>query len=324
MKSKHIIVVLLTAFFLMPVFSGALLAGEYPEKPVTLIVPVKPGGSHDLNGRIITSVIPTYLGQPMIIKFMPGASGMIAHATAARAKPDGYTLIYSSNYQDILIPMIEKVPYKPLEAFTPVCQTNDAPLIMFVLKDKPWKTMKEVFDYGKANPGKLSLCHSGNWSALFTPFASLFNEAGIDAKFIPYQGGGPTLKGALGGECELAAGFPSVVLSLVKAGTLRPLAIIGHKRHDDFPGVPTVEELGYKAITMARVVLAQKATPPEIMDKLRDAFRKMNDDPTYKKLIDKIGENTNFIDGPDYQKERIEQQDFYKKVYEDITGEKVK
>jgi tripartite-type tricarboxylate transporter receptor subunit TctC len=303
MKRKQMTLVFLAALFSTFVCFSATQADEYPEKPVTLIVPVQPGGAHDLCGRAISSVIPQYLGQPMVLKFMPGASSHVGTAATIKAKPDGYTLLFTSNFADTLVPLIENLPYDTIESLVTVCRTNYSAPVLFVAADKPWKTLDDMLKFGKQNPGKLKVCHAGNWGPIFTPLASVAAETGVDCKYIPYQGGGPAVTGTLGGDCDFSAAFPSVIISLYQAKKVRCLAVLGDKRLDEFPGVPTIQELGFKLkpVQMNKIIQVHRKTPEDRIKILRDAFRKINDDVSYKQLMEKLGENMEWMDGPEYE-----------------------
>ncbi|MBW1773985.1 MAG: hypothetical protein JRJ82_13995 [Deltaproteobacteria bacterium] len=166
------------AFFIS---AAPVLADQYPSKPITLIIPLGAGGSHDLNARVFTSVIPAYLGQAMVVKLMPGASGQKGTAAAIKAKPDGYTLIFSHNYVDQLQPHVEKLPYDPLVDLKPVCRLNYAASSVTVRSDKPWKTLDELMAYGKAQKGRMIFVTSGNWGATMVPGARILMKAGVEA-----------------------------------------------------------------------------------------------------------------------------------------------
>lgn len=167
---------------------GPAAAEEYPSKPITLIIPFGAGGSHDLNARVFTSVIPTYLGQPMVVKLMPGAGGQKATAAAIAAKPDGYTLLFTHNFIDQLQRHTEKLPYDPIKDMKTVWKLNDSESLVYVRSDRPWKTLPELLAYGKANPGKLIFPNSGKWGASFTSMAVLLADQGVQVKFVPYKG----------------------------------------------------------------------------------------------------------------------------------------
>jgi len=291
-------------------------ADDYPEKPITLIIPLGAGGSHDLNARVFTSVIPTYLGQPIVVKLMPGAGGQIGTAAAAKADPDGYTLIFTHNYIDQLQQFVQKLPYDPTKDFVSIAQINYAPGAIVVRADKPWKTLKEMLDYGRKNPGKLRFGHSGNWGAGMVPGAQVLAEAGVDATFIAHKGGGPAMQAVLAGDADFTIAFPSVIEA--QGDKVRTLAIAGDK--SVLPGVPTFKELGFKGDIgqMTRIVLAPRGIPDDRKQKLEAAFAKLNSDKTYKNLMKKIGANTDYMNGPAYEKVRAEQKVEYKKLVEEL------
>ncbi|MCL4800947.1 MAG: tripartite tricarboxylate transporter substrate binding protein [Burkholderiales bacterium] len=292
-------------------------AADYPEKPITLIIPLGAGGSHDLNARVFTSVIPTYLGQPMVVKLMPGAGGQIGTAAAAKAAPDGYTLIFTHNYIDQLQQHVEKLPYDPTKALEAIAQINYAPAAIVVRADSRFKTLQEMFEWGRKNPGKLKFGHSGNWGAFMVPGAQLLGEAGVEATFIAHKGGGPVMQALLAGDIDFTGAFPSVISA--QGDKIRVLATAGDK--SPYPGVPTFKELGFTSNIgqMTRVVLAPRGVPEERKMVLWDALVKLNKDKTYLSLMKQLGENTELMSGPDYEKLRAQQKEAYKKLVEQLT-----
>ena len=318
MSRRKISLFALVAMLALFIGAAPVLADDYPSKPITLIIPLGAGGSHDLNARVFTSVIPTYLGQAMVVKLMPGAGGQIGTAAAIKAKPDGYTLIFTHNYIDQLQPLIEKLPYDPLKDLKAVCRVNYAPSSVTVRSDKPWKTVDELMAYGREQKGKMIFVTSGNWGAVMVPGARILLKAGVEATYVPYKGGGPAIQALLAGDGDFTMMFPSVLMPLVEAKKVRILASAGDKRI--WPDVPLLSELGYKVGTMDRIVLAPKGVPEDRMQILRDAFKKIQEDKTYKNLMKKIGENTAFMDGPEYEKVRIDQHQEYEKLVKKLTG----
>jgi tripartite-type tricarboxylate transporter receptor subunit TctC len=161
---------------------------EFPEKPITMIVPLGAGGSHDRNARVFTSVISEFLGNAMIVKLMPGASGQTGTAAASKAKADGYTLLFSHNYYDQLQQHVKRLPYNTTKDFVTVGKLNSGSFSVIVRADSPFKTWGDLVKFAKANPGKLKLSHSGSWGATHVPALQLFSEAGISGKIImvPY------------------------------------------------------------------------------------------------------------------------------------------
>ena len=298
---------------------AAASADDYPSKPITMIIPLGAGGSHDLNARVMTSVLPTYLGQPVIVQLMPGGSGRIGTEAAAKAKPDGYTLLFTHNFIDELQQHVTKLPYNPNKDFVPVARTNTAPPSLSVRADSKFKTLKDMIDFAKANPGKVKFGHSGNWGAAMVPGAALLQAAKVKMTLVPYKGGGPAMRAVLSGDVDFTVAFPSVITS--QGDKVRTLVTLADKRV--FKDVPTSGELGYPDVadiaTMQRVVLAPAGIPAERLAKLREAFAKLAKDKTYVTLLKKIGENDEFMNGADYETLRIKQDKAYDTLVKELT-----
>jgi putative tricarboxylic transport membrane protein len=298
---------------------AAMAADNYPDKPITMIIPLGAGGSHDLNARIMTSVLPEYLGQPVVVKLMPGASGRIGTAAAAEAKPDGYTLLFTHNFFDELQAHVTKLPYDTNKDFVPVARTNYAPPSLVVRADSKFKTLKEMLDYARAHPGAVKFGHSGNWGAAMVPGAALLQAAHVKMTLVPYKGGGPAMRGVLAGDVDFTVAFPSVITS--QGDKVRTLVTLADQRV--FPNVPTSGELGYPDVasiaTMQRVVLAPAGIAPDRLAKLRDAFAKMSQDKTYKELLKKLDENDAFMAGGLYEKLRQQQDKSYAALVKELT-----
>jgi tripartite-type tricarboxylate transporter receptor subunit TctC len=271
-----------------------------------------------LNARVFTSVIPAYLGQAVVVKLMPGAGGQTGTSAAVKAKPDGYTLLFTHNYIDQLQPLLEKLPYDTMKDLKSVCRINYGPASVVVPANKPWKTLDDLLMYGKKNPGKLIFTTSGNWGATMTPGARILIQAGVEATYIPYKGGGPAMQALLAGDGDFMMSFPSQAGPLVEAGKIRALASAGEK--EVFKGVPTLKSLGYETGTMDRIVLAPAGVPEDRMKILRAAFAKLNGDKTYQRLMKRIGENMEFMDGPEYDKVRPKNQEEYRMLVKKISG----
>lgn len=300
--------------------AGAVQAADYPEKPITLVIPLGAGGSHDLNARVFTSVIPQYINQAMIVQLSPGASGQKGTNEVATADADGYKLLFTHNYIDQLQQHVENLPYDPLADFVTVARINFAPIAIVVKSDSPYKSAEELFAAAKENPGKIRMAHSGNWGALFVPAAQLMQANEIDLNLVPYKGGGPAMQALLSGDADMTMGFPSTLSALLDSGEVRVLATAGDKRI--YPDVPSFSELGVGGDVgfMHRVVLAPKDIPQDRLDVLRAAFLKLNEDKTYQRLMSRLGENIDYMSGDDYEKLRADQAEAYKSLVAKITG----
>lgn len=320
MSFKQISHYLFTVLAGVALLAGTAIAADYPEKPITLIIPLGAGGSHDVNARVFTSIIPTYLGQPMIVKLMPGAGGQTGTAAAVKANPDGYTLIFTHNFIDQLQPLLEDLPYDTSESLVPVARLNSAPGMIFVNSDRPWKTLDEMLDYGRENPGKLKFATSGNWGATMTMGALVMIKEGVEVNYIPYKGGGPANQAVLAGDADFSVNFPGPLLPLQESGKIRILSFSGSERHKDLPDVPTTEELGIPGSFMERIILAPRAIPEDRLQILREAFAKMYDDKTFNNMMDKIGETTDHMSGPDYDKLRMQQKVDYQELVKKLSN----
>lgn len=290
--------------------AGAAAAQGFPDRPITMIIPLGAGGSHDLNARVMTSILPTYLGQPVIVQLMPGAGGQTGTTAAAQAPADGYTLLFTHNFIDQLGQFVTSLPYSPNEDFVTVARVNTATPVMVVRDDSPFQTYADLIAHGRDNPGELRFGHSGNWGAFMVPGLALLTEEGVDATLIPYQGGGPVIQALLAGDIDFTFAFPSVFAA---QPNLRPLLVVGEESLYD--GVPTTAELGIDMVTeigaLHRVVLARAGTPEDRLEILRDAFAQMNEDGTYLTLMGRLEETTDMMLGEDYDAVRLRQAESY-------------
>jgi tripartite-type tricarboxylate transporter receptor subunit TctC len=294
-------------------------ADDYPDKSITMIIPLGAGGSHDLNARVFTSIIPQYLGQPIVVKLMPGASGQTGTAAAARARPDGYTLLFTHNYFDQLQQYVTKLPYDTFNDFETVAMLNSAGSCVASKPDRPFKTWDEMIAYAKANPGKIEMAHSGQWGSGMVHSAQIMKQYGITFNLTPYPGGGPAMKALLSDDADLTTGFP-ITISTVGSGVY-PLAC-GAKVEGVPDGTPIygqeIPELAGVG-DMQRIVMAPKGVPADRMAKLRAAFQELKQDKTFASLMKRLGEDTNIMDGAEYEKVRVKQSLEYKELVEQLT-----
>lgn len=311
--------VLAAASFAVTATFGAAVAEGYPEKPITLVIPFGAGGSHDLNSRVVTSIIPTYLNQAMIVRLTPGAGGQKGTQEVASAEADGYTLLFSHNYLDMLKQHVDNLPYDPNTDFIPIARVNYAPIAVIVNSDSPFQTFEDMINAAKAEPGSVSMAHSGNWGALFVPAAQIMKSRDVQMNLVPYQGGGPAMQALLSGDADVTMGFPSVIGPLLDSGKVRVLATSGPERI--YEDIPTFTESGIEGDVgfMHRVVLAPAGTPDDVVKKLEAAFTALQEDKTYNRLMGRLGENVDLMLGDEYQALREKQAKDYKTLVEAIT-----
>lgn len=287
----------------------AASGANFPDRPITLVLPVGAGGSHDLHARGITSIIADILGQPMIVKLVPGGAGMKGTAFVAKARPDGYTILFSHNGFDQVVPQTRKVPFNTQRDFKTIAKINHGQPMFISLANKPWKNMKELIAYAKKNPGKINWGHSGVWGAGHLPSMQLVKAAGIKVNFIPHKGGGPALRALLSGQDDIGMAFPTQARAHAKTGKIRALLVTGDKRLSDdpvFKGVPSATELGFNSVSfqMDRIFMAPAKTPADRLAKLRDSFVELTKNKSFKRFMRSIGEDVIFVKGEDYDKSR--------------------
>jgi len=263
----------------IPAAQFAAAQGEtYPGKPVRLIVAFPPGGSVDVVARQLAPRLSESLGQPLVIDNRSGASGNIGTEHAARAKPDGYTLIIHTIPFVANVHLYKQMPYDPLADFAPVCLLSSSPSVLVVHPSLPARSVGELLQLAKSKPGVLNYSAAG---AGTNPHIAgeLFNMLGnVDIVAIQYKGGGPSLVAALGGEIAITYPNISEAIPHVKTGRLRALGVTGAKRSAALPEVPTIAESGvpgYEFVTW-HGVLAPRGTPAEIVallnGKLKDVL----------------------------------------------------
>jgi tripartite-type tricarboxylate transporter receptor subunit TctC len=300
-------------------------ADPFPTRPITLVLPVGAGGSHDLHARGITSIITDILGQPMIVKLVPGGAGMKGTGFAARAKADGYTILFTHNGFDTLVPQTRKVPFNTLRDFKTIAKINHGQPVFISLSSKPWKNVKELIAYAKKNPGKLKWGHSGVWGAGHLPSMQFVKAAGIKVKFIPHKGGGPSLRALLSGQDDVGIAFPTQSRPHIISGKIRALLITGNKRLSKdkvFKNVPSAGELGFNSVNfqMDRIFMGPSKMPAHHLETLRSAFVKLTKNKSFKRFMKSIGENVVFVDGATYDKTRQKRWDDFTTLIKAMTG----
>jgi tripartite-type tricarboxylate transporter receptor subunit TctC len=285
---------------------AAAANAQYPDRPVTMVVPFPPGGVADTVGRPVAEAMGRALGQPVIIENKAGAGGGIGMAQVAKAKPDGYTVLMALSSL-VVLPEADKVlgraPAFQVKDLKPIARFTADPTVLAVRADSPWKTYAEFVAYAKANPGKLNFGSSGNYGTMHIPMAMLMLGAGIQMTHIPYTGAGPAIVGLLGGQVDAIATGPATIVQHVQAGKIRALAQWGDARLASLPDVPSLKELGVPIDYAQWAGLFVPAETPEpIVQKLRDAARAAGNDPRVREGLGKSGSPVQYQDAPDFQR----------------------
>lgn len=258
------------------VLSAQAAAQAYPAKPVRVVVPLSPGGFADVPARLLMPKLSAAFGKQFYVENKPGAGGTIGANEVARSAPDGETLLLVATPHVISAHLYRSLPYDSLKDFAPVALVASGPYALVVNPRKlPVGSVRELIAAAKANPGKLDYASSGNGSAQHLVGALFASMAGIELNHVPYKGSGPAMQDLLGGQVPISfAGIPNV-LSSVKAGKLRVLAVTGATRWSDLPGVPTLAEAGVPgyAATLWLGLAAPARTPANVVERLGTEVR---------------------------------------------------
>ncbi len=272
-------------------FALGALAQSYPSKPVKIIVPFAPGGFTDVVARIVQKELEPVLGQPIVVENKPGAGSTIGSDAVAKAPPDGYTLLMISTTHVISPHLYKAMPYDALKDFTPVMKLAEGPYVLVVHPSLGVRTLGDFIALAKSKPGTIDYASSGNGSSQHLVGALFAQMAGVTLNHVPYRGSNQAMQDVLGGQVKASfVGMPNA-LSNVKNGKLYALGVTTKKRSADLPDVPTMAEGGVKGYeaTIWLGMLAPKATPREVIDKLNAAFVKVLADPEARKLMNKAG-----------------------------------
>jgi tripartite-type tricarboxylate transporter receptor subunit TctC len=270
-------------------FASAARA-DYPDRTIRLIIPFAPGGSNDVVGRIVANQLGQALGKQVFVDNRPGAGGVVGSDLAAKADPDGYTLLIVS-IAHAVDPWLYKTPFDPVKDFAPVSIIATGTNVLTVNPNVPVHSVKELLDLAKAKPGVLNYASAGIGS-----FQHLSGElfklmAGVNIQHVPYKGGGPAMLAVIAGEDQVM--FSSIVqtVSNIQNGQLRGLATGGEKRSPILPDLPTVAEAGVPGYVASNWwgIVAPAGTPQPIVEKLHDTIAGLLDSPDTKKFLDNEG-----------------------------------
>lgn len=281
-------------------------SAEYPERPVTLIVPFPPGGVADTVGRPVAEALGTALRQPVVIENKAGAGGAIGMAQVAKAKPDGYTLLMALSSL-VVLPEADRVlgraPSFQVKDLLPIARITADPTVLAVRAEAPWKTYADFVAHARANPGKLNFGSSGNYGTMHIPMAMLMGATGTQMTHVPYTGAGPAIVGLLGGQVDALATGPASIVQHVQGGRVRVLAHWGEARLAVLPDVPTLKELGVPVdYAQWSGLFAPAGTPAPVVARLREAARAAAADPKVREVLGKAGSPILYQDAPDFQR----------------------
>jgi tripartite-type tricarboxylate transporter receptor subunit TctC len=250
--------------------AGAAHAQGWPAKPVRFIVPFPPGGSTDVAARTVADKLSRAFGQQVVVENRGGGGGAIGTVEVARAAPDGYTLVFIADPVITLHLVVKNVQFEVQRDFTPVTQVTTQPIAVAVHSSLPVQNVKQLIEYAKANPGKLSFAHSGTGSGQHMSGELLKKMAGIDMVHVPYKGGGPAVQDLVGGQVPVGVLGSTPLIPHHKAGRIRIIAFTSKERFAPMPEIPTLHESGLAGFdtTQWLGILAPKGTPGGVIDRI--------------------------------------------------------
>ena len=274
---------------LLAVAALPAFAQDYPSKPIRIIIGYSAGGGNDIIVRVMTPEMSKSLGQPVIVENKPGAQSIIAAEYSAKQPADGYTIFMGPSGPMTINPATySKLPYDPIKDFAPVSMISTFPLIAVVSANGP-KTMKELIDYAKANPGKVNYSSS---AGIFQISTELFKQrTGTDFVMIPYKGSGESVQAVIGGQVTVTLVDPPPASGPIKAGTVRALAVTAAKRHPGFPDVPTMAEAGVRdmEVPVWTAFFLPAKTPPAIVARLQKEVARVVHTPEVRERFAGMG-----------------------------------
>jgi tripartite-type tricarboxylate transporter receptor subunit TctC len=301
MNRRRVILLVLTILLMLITASQVTAAQKFPAKPVTIIIPYGAGGGVDMIARAFGTILPKYLGQPVVLTNLPGANGIIGTQNLSQQTPDGYNIgFYASPVIDTA-PFINKVPYDPMNSFTFLATIVERPMVLCVNSNSPWKTFKEFTQH--VNTHKGTTWGDPPAGTAYLAFQSIIKAFKLkDMKYIPFSGGdADAVVSLLGGHVGAVCALPVTVKEHIKAGKLRPLLVTGQERIKMLPDVPTAKESGENVVvTLTNGIFAPKGLSEDVVAVFNQAITKTSQDPEFLALTEKTGdwEFLKYIDGP--------------------------
>ena len=303
MKRFLLLTVTLTVTIVLASCRGA---GQYPTKPVAMVVPFPAGGAMDQTARALSESSKSHFKQPFTIQNRAGAAGTVGASEAVSAQPDGYTIAMNAVAVMAVQPHLTDVSYKlPPDDYQPIIKVVDNPILVAVRQDAPWKSAQELLAHAKANPGQIRAAIPGIGTILHINLELLKEQAGVNITHVPTAGGAESMPALLGGHVEAVIAHPAEVVGHVQAGTVRVLGVFQPQRNPLFPEAPTFKELGYD-ITNAvyYFTMAPKGTSKEIVQSLHDSFKKAIDEESFARFAQEKGFGLD-AKGPDALTEQL-------------------
>jgi len=273
----------------LPCAPGAWAAEAWPARPIRMVLPFPPGGATDTVGRIAAQKIGEGLGQPVVTDNRPGAAGTIGFNLAAKAPPDGYTLVVAGQPLVVLPVLYRKLPFDMVRDFTPITFLGQTPQLLVSRPGLPVRNLKELVDYARANPLKVSYGSGGVGTGNHLGGEMLQHLAKIDLLHVPYKGAGQAFVAVMAGEVDLVTIGMTTALVQIQSGKVRPVVALTPKRSTALPDLPTSAEAGYPdfRVNSFHALLAPTGTPRPIIDRLNGLWAKAVSNPDTRERMEK-------------------------------------
>ncbi|HEY9280266.1 MAG TPA: tripartite tricarboxylate transporter substrate binding protein [Eoetvoesiella sp.] len=288
--------------------ASAAVAGaeQFPDRPITLVVPFSPGGTSDVTARPLAEIMSQNLGQSIIVQNKPGAGGAIGMAHATKAKPDGYTLLMALPSISI-IPAADRVsgrtPLYSQSQLEPIARITADPTVFAVHASSPWKTLDDFVQDAKKNPGKISYSTSGIYGTTHIAMEMFAQAANIKLLHAPYPGGGQQVMAVVSQDVQSTPQALAPLLPHIKSGKLRVLAVWGSERLSALPDVPSMKELGYDVqFQLWTGIFVPTGTPTNVINRLRDSVRKAVHDPKFVSILTTMQTPIQYLDTDEFKK----------------------
>lgn len=298
--------------------AAANAQAAYPSKPITLVVPFTPGGSVDNSGRLMADRLSRELGVPVVVDNKGGAGGAMGSVYVAKARPDGYTLIVTSQSTHVVNPAVNpNLPYDAVKDFAPITLIDRLANVLLVNADLPVRTFAELVKYAQANPGKLNYASAGTGSVSHLSMELMKTQAKLPMTHIPYRGAGVAVTDLIAGQVQLTWNNLSSNLGNIRNGKLRALAVAAPQRVSQLPDVPTFAELKLPDLNLTSWtgLAAPANTPAPIIERLYQATRKVLQDPaTRATWVDKGMMVPEEVTPQAYRTEIVERIKFYQRI----------
>jgi tripartite-type tricarboxylate transporter receptor subunit TctC len=292
MAARHALVAATVALCLAALTVERAAAQAYPDKPIRIIVPAGPGGPTDLPARLASQILPPKFGQPVVIENRPGVGGVLGARAVIASPADGYTLMAGNTSVLAVYPSVSaSAGFDPRTAFAPVAKVSESYQILVVHASSPWKTVKELVDHAKANPGKLNYAHTGAGGLPHLTGELFRARSGADFVGVPYRSGGEAVSAVLSQAVHMTFESITILLPLIRDGKVRALAITSGKRTPLAPDLPTMVEAGVPdyEVTTFNGIVAPAGTPAGIVNMLNVAINDGLKTQEVQDLIKRLG-----------------------------------